>query len=195
MKTKIKVITPTVKEGLRSLGDIKPLERDDLEITQTIIHTGTASIESEFDEALCVPDIIKKAIEAEKEGTDALIIDCMGDPGLKACREAVSIPVLGPCQTSMHIARMLGHKFAFVTVLDRIKPLIEDLANTYGLYSSYGYFVAIDIPVLDLHIDMSELNKRLTDKAIGTVRQKKLIVLFWDVQVFWAVQRLCVKDC
>ena len=32
-------------------------------------------------------------------------------------RETVRIPVLGPCQTGMHIAGMLGHKFSVVTVM------------------------------------------------------------------------------
>ncbi|MCP4321048.1 MAG: hydrogenase expression protein HupH, partial [Alteromonadales bacterium] len=45
-------------------------------------------------------DTIKQAIKAERAGADAIIIDCMGDPGLNACREAVSIPVIGPCQTA-----------------------------------------------------------------------------------------------
>jgi allantoin racemase len=40
-----------------------------------------------------------------------VVIDCMGDPGLFGARECVSIPVLGPMQTAMGIAAMMGHKF------------------------------------------------------------------------------------
>ena len=36
-----------------------------------------------------------------------MIIDCMLDPGLPAVREKVTIPVIGPGQTAMHLAAML----------------------------------------------------------------------------------------
>ena len=32
---------------------------------------------------MCQPDTILKIIDAENEGCDAAVIDCMGDPGLK----------------------------------------------------------------------------------------------------------------
>ncbi len=56
----------------------------------------------------------------------------MGDPGLGGARECVSIPVLGPMQTAMGVAAMMGHKFSVVTVLDRIVPMIETQAAVYG---------------------------------------------------------------
>mgnify|MGYP003320815669 CR=1 FL=1 len=52
----------------------------------------------------------------------------MGDPGLQGARECVSIPVIGPCETAMHFASMLGHKFSVLTVLERTVPLIENLS-------------------------------------------------------------------
>ena len=43
-----------------------------------------------------------------------------------------SIPVIGPCETAMHYASMLGHKFTVLTVLERTKPLIENLSKILG---------------------------------------------------------------
>jgi allantoin racemase len=171
MKTIIQLITPIITRGIRTTDDVAPYLRDDLEIRHSLLDQGPASIECEFDEALSVPDTIRKAIVAEQTGANAIIIDCMGDPGLHACREAVSIPVLGPCQTAMHVASMLGHRFSFVTVLDRLRPLIDNLAATYGLSGNYASFQAIDIPVLELVHDQEKLNASLAAKALAAIEE------------------------
>jgi allantoin racemase len=171
MKSTIHVITPIVTAGFRSADDFKLCCRPDLEVTSSYLEIGPASIESEFDEALSVPDTIRKAVEAERAGAHAIVIDCMGDPGLAACREAVSIPVLGPCQTAAHTAAMLGHKFSFITVLDRLRPMIDHIIAGYGLAGSYAAFESINIPVLDLFHDTDKLPVALADKARKTILQ------------------------
>jgi len=170
MKTIVQLITPIITKELRQLDDVIELERPDLEVRHSLLDAGPASIESEFDEALSLPDTIKKAIEAEKNGANAIVIDCMGDPGLDACREVVSIPVLGPCQTSMHLASSLAHSFAFVTVLERIRPLIHCLVAKYGLEKSYKSFRAVDIPVLEIHANISKLTDALEQEVIKAVQ-------------------------
>jgi allantoin racemase len=170
-KSSIHIITPIITKGMRSLDDVHPYEREDLTVTHSLLDTGPSSIESEFDEAISVPDTILKAIEAERQGADAIVIDCMGDPGLNVCREAVNIPVLGPCQTSMHVASILGHKFSFITVLGRLRPMIDHLVSSYGLQGNYASFEAVDVPVLDIHNDLSKLNNALLEKAIVAIEE------------------------
>lgn len=172
MQTRIELITPIITEGIRTLDDVNPFRRTDLLISHTLIAQGPASIESEFDEALSIPDTLRKAIDAERRGANAIIIDCMGDPGLHACREAVTIPVLGPCQTAMHVASMLGHRFSFITVLERLRAMIGKLAAGYGLQQTYASFRAIDIPVLDLAHDMRKLNAALAREAAAAIRDE-----------------------
>ena len=172
MKTTIHIITPIITEGIRQLDDVRELERPDLVFTHTLLDQGPASIESEFDEAFSVPDTVNKAIQAEQNGADAIVIDCMGDPGLDACREVVSIPVLGPCQTAMHTASLLAHRFGFITVLDRLKPLIGNMAAKYGISDNYVSFKAVNIPVLDITHDILKLTDALTGKAIEAVKEE-----------------------
>ena len=146
----VELITPIITRGVRTLGDVEPLMSEDLKITHSLLVRGPSSIESKFDEALAVPDTLRLAMQAEIDGASAVVIDCMGDPGLHACREAVSIPVLGAGQTAMHLASLLGSRFAFITVLDRIRPIIEDLVAAYGLRDNYASFQAVDVPVLEI---------------------------------------------
>jgi allantoin racemase len=171
MHTRIELITPIITKGIRNLAEVQPFERADLTVTHTLIDQGPASIESEFDEALSVPDTIRKAIDAERKGANAIIIDCMGDPGLHSCREVVTIPVLGPCQTALHTAGLLGHSFAFVTVLDRLRPMIAKLVASYGLSDNYASFRAVDIPVLDIGHNLAALNAALQREAIAAVKE------------------------
>jgi allantoin racemase len=171
MHTRIELITPIITEGIRTLDEVRPFERPDLTITQCLIRQGPASIESEFDEALSVPDTIRRAIDAEARGCNAIIIDCMGDPGLHACREVVRIPVVGPSQTAMHVASLLGHRFSFITVLDRLRSLVGKLVASYGLNETYASFRAVDIPVLDIGHDLGALTAALSREAIAAVKQ------------------------
>jgi allantoin racemase len=170
-KTRIELITPIITKGIRTLEEVEPFMRPDLVITQSLITHGPASIESEFDEALCIPDTIRRAMDVEREGADAVIIDCMGDPGLQACREVVSIPVVGPSQAAMHVASMLGHRFSFITVLDRLRAMIDKIVAGYGLNQTYASFRAVDIPVLSIGIDFGALQTSLAREAIAAVKQ------------------------
>lgn len=131
---------------------------------------GTASIESYRDDALAVPDILDKVVQAEQEGADAVIIDCMADPGLYAARELVSIPVVGPAQASMHLAAMLGHRFSVLTIFEHDIPAVEDQAARYGLPGKLASVRAINIPVLDLHDDVEATVKALIDAGERAAR-------------------------
>ncbi|MDH4208855.1 MAG: aspartate/glutamate racemase family protein, partial [Anaerolineae bacterium] len=95
---RIRVIIPSITKEFEALGleQYSPAARPGTEISVTLLDRGPASIESRYDEAIAIPDIVRKVVEAEEDRVDAAIIDCMADPGLDAAREMVSIPVVGP---------------------------------------------------------------------------------------------------
>jgi allantoin racemase len=132
---------------------------------------GTASIESYRDEALVVPDILTNVVRAEQAGADAVIIDCMGDPGLYAARELVAIPVVGPAQASMHLAAMLGHQFSVLSVTEQDVPAVAEQAARYGLATKLASARSFGIPVLSLRDDVDQTIGKLVDVAERAVRQ------------------------
>jgi len=80
---------------------------------------------------LVAHELVDSVIEAEKEGYDAVVISCFMDPGVREARSVVNIPVLGPGETSMMYATLLGSKFGVVTgrfpmVVQRIAQQIEE---------------------------------------------------------------------
>jgi allantoin racemase len=132
---------------------------------------GTASIECYRDDALAIPDILTKVVQAAEESVDAIIIDCMDDPGLYAARELVSIPVVGPAQASMHLAAMLGHRFSVLTTLKRDISVVEDLVARYRLSSHLASVRALNIPVLDLDGDVEATLQVLIDVSEQAARK------------------------
>ena len=56
------------------------------ELDSVRIEKGPSSIECRYDEILAIPDIVKRVKEAEDEGVDACVINCFGDPGVRAAR-------------------------------------------------------------------------------------------------------------
>lgn len=167
------VVVPITTEGFRDHKVLNELFGPDVQVTQSQIAQGPASIECDLDEALAAPGVAACAVEAERAGADAIVIDCMGDPGMDAAREVVGIPVLGPCLTSMHTAAMLGHRFSVLTVLDRVLPSFEKRAAVYGLSSTMASVRAVDIPVLDLEEDRERSIKQLTAAAITAIEQDR----------------------
>lgn len=179
MKYEIRVVTPIVTTGLRLEGQLQTLEDPDTTVTQALLDIGPASIESDYDEAFALPDTINKIVQAELDGCAAVVIDCMGDPGLKGAREAVGIPVFGPCETSVHVAATLGQKFSVVTVLASLRSAFENMVALYGVRDQYASTRSVDIPVLELHDDQDRLIEVLTRESIAAVEEDDAHVIIF----------------
>ena len=107
---KIKIILPVISDVFNAevVKEADQFISPDTEIEVQNLDKGTASIESVYDEVLANPDIVKKVIQAEKDGFDAVFVDCFGDPGVEAAREMVSIPVVGGFQPAALLACMVA---------------------------------------------------------------------------------------
>ncbi len=108
---------------------------------------------------------MKKILEAEADGADAVVINCFGDPGVKAGRELVKIPVVGPGEASMLLAASLCNRFSVVTILKNVLPLIEENAELYGISGKLASVRAINVPVLELHESQQKTIKALAEEG------------------------------
>ncbi|MBW7835951.1 MAG: aspartate/glutamate racemase family protein [Sphingomonadales bacterium] len=178
MTKHIRLITTHTTDMSHKMSGLKHLEREgELMLSQVHLDYGPASIECEFDDVLSSPYIAGRAMEAEADGAHAVIIDCMGDPGLHATREVVRIPVLGAGETSMHVAATLGHKFSVITIMDRVRPILENHAKTYGLYEHIASVRAVEVPVLHISNDKEKLYALLADQSHKAVVEDKADVI------------------
>jgi allantoin racemase len=114
------------------------------------IKDGPASIESFYDECMAIPNTLRLVQKASDDKYDAIIIGCYGDAGIQAAREIVDTPVIGPGESSMVIACLLGHSYSILTVMESIVPLLRGLADRVGVSSKLASVRSIGIPVLEL---------------------------------------------
>jgi allantoin racemase len=138
---------------------------------------GPASIESMWEEYLSVPPLMEMAVELEREGFDALIPGCFGDPGLDGLREIVSIPVVGVGSAGMFTAATLGHRFGVISPLDADYVAMENLVGHYGLTQKYAGVRGLNIPVLDLNSDRDATFRRAVEVGTQLIEQDRADVL------------------
>ena len=138
---------------------------------------GPESIESMWEEYLSVPPLMEMAVELEREGFDALIPGCFGDPGLDGLRELVSIPVVGIGAAGMYTAATLGHKFGIISPLDADIPAMENLAHHYRLMDKLASVRGLNIPVLDLNADRDATFNRAVEVGRAMIEDDRADVL------------------
>ena len=83
-------------------------------------------------------ELIDNALRAEKEGYDAFLIGNFSDSGLTEAREMVNIPVLGICETSMHVACMMGASFGLIPVSAKQTPDKLEKVRRYGFETRFA---------------------------------------------------------
>lgn len=133
---------------------------------------GPSSIEGEYDEALAAANVVLKCIEGEKAGYDAIFVNCFGDPGVRAAREAVKIPVFGGFEPIVHYALGTADKIGIVTVLPEVVSMIEGQIAKCGLERRFTKVRYVNIPVLDLGA-MDELVKGVIEESKKAITEDR----------------------
>ncbi len=150
---------------------IQALTTPNLTITCSCSPTGTSSVRYESELALVIPGVIREAIAAEAAGAHAIVIDCMGDPGLFACREQVDIPVVGSAEPAFHLAMQLGHRFGVVTTGRTVHGMLYRLLQQYGAAPFFSGFCTIDVdPTSDYHSLRAMESRRRGRVVPGSLR-------------------------
>jgi allantoin racemase len=169
---KIRVITPsTMREKVaRSIEQYSAAARSDTQLSADVLDKGPESVDSVYDEAMAAADTVKKIEAAEQEGIQAVISNCMLDPGVLPAREKVFMPVLGPAESSMHVAAMLADRFSVVTILDALIPAFENHALKLGLFDQLASVRAVSMRGADLD-DQERLQKAIEELAAKAVEE------------------------
>lgn len=169
---KIKVITPVISDSLNEevRREFKYYASDTTEVDACNLDYGPASIESEYDEALCIPDFLEKVKRAEEEGYDGIISNCFGDPGVRPAREIVNIPVVGAGESSMLFASLLAESFSVMCVLPNVLTINKNISKILGVSNNVASFRSVDIPVLEVN-DKERLNEALFSEMIKAIEE------------------------
>ena len=122
-----------------------------VELESRIVEGGSESIECFYDSALAAPYILKLVQQGEKDGFDAIVLDCFLDPALSECRELVRIPVMGACQSSCSLAARMAGRFSVIGILDNADRCIRENIRCYCFERQLASIPVIHMPVVELH--------------------------------------------
>jgi len=163
------VVSDETREGVKDrkklAKKIKGQTNNLVRIDVVPLEKGTTSIEGSYDEALNIPNILQKVKWAEKDGYDAVILDCFGDPGLDAAREISNIPIIGADQSAIHLASQLAGRFSVISILPEVEYLIRSLIAKYGLIQNLASIRTIQVPVLELGKNPDSTLKKIVEAA------------------------------
>ena len=85
---------------------------------------------------------------AERDGFDAVIIHCFIDPGLRAARDRVGIPVIGPGEVTLLNGASLSRKIGMVTPSNETVDSHWEQVRSLSLEQRFVGIEAIECPLL-----------------------------------------------
>lgn len=149
---RIKVIIPNSSEEFRDeqADHRRQVAMEGTSVDVICLPKGPVSLESSADEAYAAPYLLDEIKKAEKEGYDAVTIDCAGDPALRAAREIANIPVVSGGEASRLLALALGDKFSVITVLSNTVDIIKSNIIASQLDGRLASVRSAEVPVLEL---------------------------------------------
>ena len=106
---------------------------EDLGGSEVTSHLRKSQALAGLHHALETPALVKKVIEAERLGFDAVVQSNTFDPGVEVARCAVRIPVVGVLRASCHFAATLADRFGLIAPLDSHAVYARRIIENYRM--------------------------------------------------------------
>lgn len=90
--------------------------------------------------------VLNHVRQAEAQGYDGFLLMTLPEPALEVARSLVDIPVIGYGQASMHVASLLGRRFAVLAMIEELVPLYESHIEKHGMTSKAWGVVPFGLP-------------------------------------------------
>jgi allantoin racemase len=113
---------------------LSSVKRPETEVTlKGVKVTIPQATEYPYLEYLNLYQILESGLKVEEDKYEGFILGCLTDPGHDILRSILNIPVVFAGETSMHLACLIGKKFAFVTRTEKTADRISANIRDYGL--------------------------------------------------------------
>lgn len=180
IRRKILVLNPfgtdKYDENIRKI--IQPVKLPDTEFEVTHLEKGPDYIDFWTYVSLVTPDVINRIYDAEKEGYDGIFVACGYEPGVRAAREIVDIPVVGAVIPTVLIAHQLGARFTVFYNSKMSATNSWDILRTYGLDTQCVSIESVDLSLRQIVKSPQIVDKRVVDKSrIASTKGAEVIVL------------------
>lgn len=164
-----------------------------VEIEVVPVECGPYSMEFATEEVLAGPHILRAVRQAENDGVDAVVLDCMIDPVLRAARETVRIPVLAPGQSGLTVASLLGARVAVIGMKNG-QQVLEEHIRAYGFSNRICSMQTVDALPADLIESKPECLSIINREIDFAIRQHRAdVVLFGCTAMSGFIESLRAK--
>jgi allantoin racemase len=176
---KIMVINPNTSQSMTDhlRQELERIKRPDTELTVVCAGRGPETIESAYDEAYAIPPTLELVKRANQEDYHAIILACFADPGLEAAKEISKIPVIGIEESSLHVAAMLGARFAIITPRKERIPSRRAHVHLRGLDYFLASVKSLDLSVAETDAEPEKTKKRVLEVARQAVEDGAEVIL------------------
>ena len=178
-----------IRAGLESWGAVTrelvdEIAAPDVEVTiRDLPAAPVTSIMSAHDCDLAAPYNVQAAMQAERDGFDAITTGCLLDPGIEAMKEAVDkLIVVGDCEAVMHLGSLLGRRICVLLPNKTASGLItftvfEDLVHKYGFQDKLASIRAVQSTSLDFAAERDDLPGKMLEQARLAVKEDRADVI------------------
>ena len=150
---------------------LTPYLRDGTEVEIRHLTGCPRNIDYYVPKHLVEVEVLRAVAAADREGFDAFVIGCCYDPALTQARELTDMPVVGPLEASVLLARLFGHRFSVVTDHRKAVPELEDRVRIYGVEPNCRSVRAIDWYVENMVEDPDSVARDAYRRCAATMEE------------------------
>lgn len=114
---------------------------------------------------LLTPDVIDRVFQAEKQGYDGVFVACGYEPGVRAAREIVDIPVVGAIIPTVLIAHQLGARFSIFYNSKMSSTNSWDILRDYGIEEKCVSIKSVDLSLREILAAPHLVDERIVEKS------------------------------
>lgn len=168
----ILVINPNTTQAMTdAIGEVaRAAAGPGTEIDCTSPEGGPRSIEGFTDEAIAGYHVAE-TVARTRGRYDGYAIACYGDPGLAACRELADVPVVGIAEATFHMASLVAHRWSVVSVLPRIRPLLEEVVARNGMQLHCASIRCTPLSVLEIEEDLDRTKRLIVQEGRAAIER------------------------
>ena len=114
---------------------------------------------------------VELAQEAERAGFDAVAMGCLLEPGVRAAKEILSIPVVGALEASVHLITLLADRFSIILCDPRSIDAVRSRVRRIGLECRLASIRGIESGPLEFAKQDPSLPDRMLGEAEAAVAE------------------------
>lgn len=122
--------------------------------------------------ALVAPVIGRMALEAERDGFDAIVPYGTLDLGVEESRHLVDIPIMGPGRTSAHAAAMLAERIVVVCYDEPHAVMFRRLLPAWRMDGFVSSIRPVGVYVTEMARDPDKLRERFVETARAAIEEE-----------------------